>query len=32
MRIKNIILLLVGLFLLVACDKEELGVEENCGA
>lgn len=31
MRIKNIILLLVGLFLLVACDKEELGVEETVG-
>ena len=31
MRIKDIILLLVGLFLLVACDKEELGVEETVG-
>lgn len=28
MRSKNIVLLFVGLFLLIACDKEELGVEE----
>lgn len=31
MRIKSIVLLLVGLFLLVACDKEEFGVEETVG-
>lgn len=29
MRIKNIILVFVGLFLLVACDNEELGVNET---